>query len=66
MNGSTYKRCRCRDGAGRELGSACPSLRRKDGAWNPRHGQWYFYVELPVVAGQTRRMLKRGGYATQA
>jgi len=66
VNGSTYKRCRCRDGAGRELGSACPSLRRKDGAWNPRHGQWYFYVELPVVQGQTRRMLKRGGYATQA
>ena len=66
MNGSTYKRCRCRDGTGRELGAECPSLHRKDGAWNPRHGQWYFYVELHVVHGSPRRMLRRGGYATQA
>jgi hypothetical protein len=52
MNGSTYKRCRCREGDGRELGTKCPSLRRKDGAWNPRHGSWYFRVEIPVVHGQ--------------
>ena len=66
MNGSTYKRCRCRSEGGRELGAKCPSLRRKDGAWNPRHGQWYFRVELPVVHGSPRRVMKRGGYDTQS
>jgi integrase len=65
MNGSTYKRCRCRDGDGRDLGAQCPSLRRKDGAWNPRHGTWYFRVEIPVVDGSPRDVLKRGGYTTQ-
>ncbi|GAB3849466.1 tyrosine-type recombinase/integrase [Micromonospora andamanensis] len=65
MSGSTYKRCRCRNEAGRELGAKCPSLRRKDGAWNPRHGQWYFRAELPVVHGAQRKVMKRGGYATQ-
>ncbi len=63
---STYKRCRCRDESGRELGANCKALRRKDGAWNPRHGQWYFRAELPVVHGGRRRVMKRGGYATQA
>ena len=66
MNGTTYKRCRCRDADGKELGANCPSLHRKDGAWNPRHGQWYFWVELVIVDGGPRTMLKRGGYAKQA
>jgi len=66
VNGSTYKRCRCRDTTGRELGAACPSLHRKDGTWNPRHGQWYFRLDVPTVHGAPRKVMKRGGYATQA
>ncbi len=66
MNGSTYKRCRCRDTTGRELGAGCPSLHRKDGTWNPRHGQWYFRLDVPTVHGAPRKVMKRGGYATQA
>src|SRR4051794_10141429 len=65
MNGSTYKRCRCRDATGRELGAECPSLHRKDGTWNPRHGQWYFRLDLPTVHGAPRKVMKRGGHATQ-
>src|SRR4051794_27134438 len=66
MNGSTYKRCRCRDDSGKDLEARCSLLRRKDGSWNPRHGQWYFRVEVPVVHGARRKVVKRGGYATQA
>ena len=66
MNETTYKRCRCRDADDKELGASCPSLHRKDGAWNPRHGQWYFWVEVVIVDGGPRKMLKRGGYAKQA
>nr|WP_213456581.1 hypothetical protein [Micromonospora sp. NBRC 107566] len=65
MKGSTYKRCRCRDDSGKDLEARCRFLRRKDGSWNPRHGQWYFRVEVPVVDGARRKVLKRGGYATQ-
>ena len=36
-----YKRCKCRDEAGRETGAGCLSLRRSDGSWNPSHGTWY-------------------------
>lgn len=61
-----YKRCKCKDGAGRELGAACPDLRRKDGAWNPRHGTWYFAVELaPGPGGKRRPRMRRGGFATR-
>jgi hypothetical protein len=31
-----YKRCKCRESDGRELGARCPKLRRADGSWNPR------------------------------
>ena len=55
MNGSTYKRCRCRDGRGRELGASCPQLRRGNGNWNARHGQWYFAVDVTIVDGATRK-----------
>jgi hypothetical protein len=63
----TYKRCRCRDENDRELGSRCPKLRRADGSWNPRHGDWYFAMELPPGPdGKRRPRLRRGGFATQA
>ena len=64
MKGSTYKRCRCqRDGV--ELGAKCPQVRRADGSWNPRHGSWFFRVELEPDADGNRRVLRRGGFPTQ-
>ena len=62
-----YKRCKCRTGDGKkELGTGCPDLKRKDGAWNPRHGTWYFALELPPGPGGKRRpRLRRGGFDTR-
>ena len=59
-HGSVYRRCGCRDeSTGRVLGARCPGLRP------PKHGSWYFSVDLPSAAGQRRR-LRRGGFATRA
>ncbi|MGI5423134.1 tyrosine-type recombinase/integrase, partial [Actinomadura luteofluorescens] len=66
MKGSTYKRCKCRGDDGKELGADCPKLRRKGGSWNPRHGVWYFRLELDPGPGGKRRTLRRGGFATEA
>jgi integrase len=58
-----YKRCKCRAGDGKDLGPACPKLRRADGSWNPKHGTWYFALELPRGPGGTRRpRMRRGGF----
>ena len=66
MNDSIYKRCKCRDDDGKELGADCPELKRRDGAWNPRHGTWYYALELPPGPGGKRRpRLRRGGFATR-
>jgi integrase len=63
----TYKRCRCRDENGRELGASCPKLHRADGSWNPRHGEWYFALELPPGPdGKRRPRLRRRGGDSQA
>lgn len=66
MKGSTYKRCKCRGDDGKELGAQCPKLRRKDGSWNPRHGAWYYRLELDAGPGGKRRTLRRGGFASEA
>lgn len=60
-----YKRCKCRDANGREVGSGCPSLRRADGSWNPSHGTWYAKHELPPAPDGSRLCLRQGGFATQ-
>lgn len=66
MSDSIYKRCKCRDSGGKERGADCPGLKRRDGAWNPRHGTWYFALELPSAPGGKRRpRLRRGGFATR-
>lgn len=65
MKGATYKRCRCRGDNGKELGADCPKLRRKDGSWNPRHGTWYYALELDAGPEGKRRRLRRGGYASE-
>jgi integrase len=59
-----YKRCKCRDAGGRELGAACPRLRRKDKSWNPNHGTWYGKTDIPAAEGE-RKDLRAGGFATQ-
>lgn len=60
-----YKRCKCRDGTGRELGAGCPKLRRGDGSWNPVHGTWYGKAELPAAPDGKRVDLRQGGFATR-
>lgn len=62
MKGRTYKRCKCRGEDGKEVGAQCPKLRRKDGSWNPRHGAWYFQLELDPGPNGKRRKLRRGGF----
>ena len=67
MKDPTYKRCRCRDEGGRELGPRCPKLRRADGSWSARHGTWYFRLEMPPGPGGKRRpALRQGGFDSQA
>jgi len=65
VKGSTYKRCKCRDADGKELGAKCPQLRRKNGSWNPRHGTWYYKIELEPGPGGKRRTMTRGGFASE-
>ena len=66
MSDSIYKRCKCRDDAGKDIGARCPKLRRADASWNPKHGTWYFALELPSGPnGRRRPRMRRGGYATR-
>jgi integrase len=59
-HGSVYRRCACRDeSTGRLLGARCPGLR------SPKHGSWYFSIDLPSAARERRRV-RRGGFATRA
>lgn len=61
-----YKRCKCRGHDGKEVGPDCPKLRRADGSWNPRHGTWYFSLELPAGPGGRRRSrMRRGGFTNR-
>lgn len=62
-----YKRCKCRTEDGeKELGTDCGKLKRSDGSWNPKHGTWYFALELPPGPGGRRRpRMRRGGFATR-
>ncbi|WP_306368599.1 tyrosine-type recombinase/integrase [Nocardiopsis sp. CC223A] len=65
--GSTFKRCGCRDKTtGKALGVKCPQLKRKGGGWNPAHGAWAFQYELPGTADGRRRQARRVGLATHA
>ncbi|MCG5213114.1 tyrosine-type recombinase/integrase [Streptosporangium soli] len=63
--GYTFKRCSCRDEAGKERGRTCPKLRRAGGGWSNRHGSWYYQIELPPTGeGKRRAPLRRGGFTT--
>lgn len=59
MSGRVYRRCGCRDGAGRVVGASCPRLVADD-----RHGTWGFATDLPNVDG-SRKTMRRGGFATK-
>ncbi|MFE0025104.1 tyrosine recombinase XerC [Amycolatopsis sp. NPDC059021] len=65
--GRTFKRCACTDSdSGKELGSKCPKLKRRNGTWSSDHGTWFYQVELPRREDGTRRTPpRRGGYSTQ-
>lgn len=65
MRGRTFKRCGCTNPqTGKELGNTCPTLRRRNGTWNPDHGLWHIQIELPRRTNGTRRTLRRGGFTT--
>ncbi|MBL7486513.1 site-specific integrase [Frankia sp. AgB1.9] len=65
MDGTIYKRCGCRDDAGRQLGTRCPKLRRSGGAWRGDHGAWAYQVDLPPTPGGRRQLARRTGLASQ-
>lgn len=66
MSEPVYKRCKCRDADGKDIGATCPDLKRADESWNPRHGTWYFALELPPGPGGKRRpRMRRGGFKTK-
>ena len=59
-----FKRCGCTevvDGKRRQLGTGCPKLRRKGGAWSSTHGTWWFRVRVPGMA----QPLRDGGFDTR-
>jgi type II secretory pathway predicted ATPase ExeA len=65
-DGSTFKRCSCKDSGGKPLGQKCPKLRRVGGAWSHRHGSWNYQLELPPTKeGKRRGPLRRGGFDSQ-
>jgi integrase len=60
MNGSTFKRCGCRDPeTGVQRGSACPDLRKKS------HGAWWARFSAPVAADGKRRQPRLGPFRTK-
>ena len=81
MSNSVFKRCACSavvvgdDGQPlrgtngrvkrRDLSSSCPHLRRADGSWNPRHGTWFFHIDVSESGTGNRSQLRHGGYASR-
>lgn len=56
--GAISRRCRCRDGTGRDLGANCPKLGRRG------HGAWHVRQELPAALDGKRRRFRRDGFPT--
>jgi integrase len=63
--GSSFKRCGCRDETGKLLGVRCTMLRRRSGTWSSTHGRWGYQVELPRTAHGGRRQARQIGLASQ-
>ena len=58
--GTLYRRCGCRSTDGRQLGFSCPRLESQ-----PKHGRWYFAVQIDGVDG-LRTRVRKGGFASRA
>ncbi|MET8626306.1 N-terminal phage integrase SAM-like domain-containing protein [Kitasatospora sp. NPDC004669] len=56
--GHVYRRCGCRDEAGKQFGAHCPEL-----VADPDHGAWTFSLDLPSP-DHRRNNVRRGGYPT--
>src|SRR4051812_13185892 len=56
--GRVYRRCACRGGNGKQLGTRCPKLT------NARHGAWAYAVDLPTL--DRRKTMRRSGFVTKA
>jgi integrase len=57
MQGSVYKRCSCRDPETRRpLGAQCPGLRK------PKHGAWFYRLDMPAAPGEKRRRPEFGPF----
>ncbi len=73
LNGSLFKRCSCStltaDADGRakrqDLSTSCPRLRRADGAWNTKHGTWFFRIEFTRPGDVDRAIVRHGGYLSR-
>lgn len=64
--GTTFKRCGCRDPrTNKLLGTTCPLLRRRTGPWSSTHGRWGYQVELPPTIDGKRRQARRIGLTSQ-
>jgi integrase len=60
MAGTTYKRCSCVDPeTGRQVGTRCLKLT------SPRHGRWYFTLDIRDETTGRRRQIRRGGFLSQ-
>lgn len=59
MSGRIYRRCGCRNDAGKIIGATCPKLRTDD-----KHGTWTFAVDVPTTDG-ARKTMRRGGFTTK-
>ncbi|ROR38186.1 site-specific integrase [Kitasatospora cineracea] len=56
QRGRVYRRCGCRDTAGRQYGARCPRLNA-----HSDHGRWAYAVDLPATAGK-RETRRRSGF----
>ncbi len=61
MRGSTFRRCGCRDDAGRSLGDGCPRLSR-----DKTHGAWHYRADVGRRPDGKRREQRKGGFRTKA
>ena len=55
----TFKRCGCRNAAGRRLNNKCPRLAELG------HGSWYLHASARSLLGRSERV-RRGGYPSRA
>jgi integrase len=59
VSGRVYRRCTCRDEAGKELGPRCPDLSR-DG----KHGKWGYAIDVPTI-DKRRKTMRRHQWTTK-